>query len=167
MMMSSGVMGNITPSRRMRVMLLGGDLGTRAAVERLIEGAGHHLEWRPTASHGALEVEDCDLLLVDGASLSGDEAQRLRTLLAMQAGSGGGAVLFFRTGIEAGGKRSDAACLPYRAECGVHRTAAGHWLLRCRLQEQVLKEYRAGALDAGSRPAGRAVVFEYQGEAGE
>ncbi|MGH8567291.1 MAG: hypothetical protein ACREXU_04560, partial [Gammaproteobacteria bacterium] len=155
------------PHRVMRVLLVGGDIGTRAAVERLIKDTGHHLEWRRTASLGGLEVENCDLLLVDGASLLRDEAQRLRTCLMSEARSGGSAVFFFNTGIEAGGKLSGAACPPCRVDCGVHRTAAGHWSLRCRLQEQALEEYRAGVLDAGSRPAGRAVVFEYQGEADE
>lgn len=151
----------------MKVMLLGGNNETRAAVERLIEGSSHHLEWRKTASRGGLEVENCDLLLVDGASLLRDEAQRLRTCLMSEARSGGSAILFFNSGIEAGGKLSGAARQPCRLDCKVHRTTAGHWSLRCRLQEQALEEYRAGALDAGLRPAGRAVVFEYQGEAGE
>lgn len=148
----------------MRVLLVGGDIGTRAAVERLIEGAGHHLEWRETAGRVGYEVENYDLLLVDGASLLRDEAQRLRTWLTSEARSGRSAVLFFNTGTEAGGKLGGAG--PCRVDCGVHRTEAGHWSLRCRLQEQALDEYRAEALDAGSRP-GRAVVFEYQGEAGE
>lgn len=151
----------------MRVVLLGGNNETRAAVECLIEGSSHHLEWRKTASRGGLEVENCDLLLVDGASLLRDEVQRLRTWLKREARSGGSAVFLFNSGIEAGGKLSGAARLPCRLDCGVHRTAAGHWSLRCRLQEQALEEYRAGALDTGSRPAGGAVVFEYQGEAVE
>ncbi|MGH8490205.1 MAG: hypothetical protein ACREXS_15380 [Gammaproteobacteria bacterium] len=160
-------MANITPGPVMRVMLVGGNIQTRAAVERLIEGSSHHLEWRKTASQEGLEVEHCDFLLVDGASLLRDEAQRLRTRLMSEARSGGSAVFFFNSGIEAGGKLSGAARRPRRLDCGVHRTTAGHWSLRCRLQEQALEEYRAGALDGGSRPAGRAVVFEYQGEAGE
>ncbi len=160
-------MGNITPRRGMRVMLVGGDIATRAAVGRLIEGAGHHLEWCKTAIRVGFKAKNYDLLLVDGASLSRDEAQRLRARLVSEPRFGGSAVLFFSPGIEAEGKLSGAAGLPCRLDCGVHRTAAGHWSLRCRLQEQALEEYRAGALDAGSRSAGRAVVFEYQGEAGE
>ncbi|MGH8531202.1 MAG: hypothetical protein ACREV1_00380 [Gammaproteobacteria bacterium] len=150
----------------MRVMLLGGNDETRAAVERLTEGSSHHLEWRKIASLGGLEVEHCDLLLVDGASLLREEGQRLRTWLMSEAQCRGSVLLFFSTGIEAGGKLSGAARLPRRLDCGVERTAAGYWSMRCQLQEQALEEYRAGALNAGSRPAGRAVVFEYQGEAG-
>jgi len=149
----------------MRVLLVGG--GTRAALERLIKEAGYHLGWRKTASRGGFEVKNSDLVLVDGASLLRDEAQQLLTCLMNEARSGESAVLFFTSGVEAGGKLSGAARLPCRLDCGVHRTAAGHWSMRCRLQEQALEEYRAGALDARSRPAGRAVIFEYQGEAGE
>lgn len=147
----------------LRVLLVGENLGTRALIERLIGGSGHCLVWRPSASLGGLDGETFDLLLFDGASPSRDADQRLRACRLLPADSRDGAVFCFVPGADAG--VPVIAAPPCSGGCGVRRTPEGRFVMRCRLQARALSEYRAR--DAGSRPAGGVLMFEYQGEAGE
>jgi len=115
-------------------------------------GAGHHLEWRKTASLAGFEGQNCDLLLVDGASLWRDEAQRLRTCLAMQAGPGGGAAFYFDPAVDPRAKISTPVHLSCRRECGVYRTAAGHWSMRSGSRNRLYKSTApAGSINARGR----------------
>ncbi|MDO8412305.1 MAG: hypothetical protein Q7S51_00800 [Gallionellaceae bacterium] len=151
----------------MNILLFGEAPGSRRILNKMLKGAKHHLVQQAWEEMPEPDLENYDLVLVDGNV--GDCAQQTRLLewvrtarcrfpnLPVAALNDLGASV---TG-------TDAEHHPPHHSCGIAEAADGVWYSHCRLKSLALSETAALLRDACERPLLEPIVFEYSGKVEE
>lgn len=150
----------------MNILLLGEAPGSRRILNKMLKGAKHRLVQQAWEEMPEPDLEDYDLVLVDGNVCDCVQQTRLlewvRTARYRFPDLPVAALNDLATPAP---ESMTHAAAPH--SCGVAASADGVWYSHCRLKSLALSETAALLRDACERPLLEPIIFEYSGKAEE
>ncbi|CAH1904538.1 conserved hypothetical protein [Candidatus Nitrotoga sp. HW29] len=148
----------------MNILLLGEASGTRRILNKILEKSRHQLIQQAWEDMPELDLEQYDMVLIDGNVCDCSEQMRLlewvREARRLFPDLPVAALNYVGTSVAAENAQFNMA----DHSCGVSESGDGIWRMRCRLKELALSETAALLRDACERQPLEPVVFEYSGQ---
>lgn len=148
----------------MNILLLGEAPGTRRILNQMLEKSRHQLIQQAWADMPEPDLEQYDMVLVDGNVCDCSQQARLlewvREARRLFPNLPVAALNYVGTPVAAENAERSMA----NHSCGVSESGDGVWRMRCRLKELALSETAALLRDACERQPLEPVIFEYSGQ---
>ena len=145
----------------MKVLMFGGTRRTRGALKNLMGKSGHELQFWESEGDAGPNLDEYNLVVVDGSSGESADRARLLDILVREIRVRSPQIPIVVMSFIDGASANRESLSGY--SCGIDRSHDGVWHLRCRLKQLAWNECHALLEDAMEREEADPVTFEYQG----